>query len=278
MLQVRLAADVKGNPAGIGNPMVLLCQTFCQERIANWPGKWDVNDPAHVYVPHFRVSESEFPTYKTMGMHFYARPRGHLGFERLQVVHAPHSIGFCFRCLSTSAGSSDGTRLLDPSQNEVRFILVRWNFIKQRAFGLNIPQTLEDILWSLEPQFGNRRHSLPNPEPRVLREHFVMPSIRQRRESRLSRSTSRPPQGDEDWSPRYNVAPTQPVPVIRQNPKEPIREMSLMRWGLIPSWAKDPSVAAGMINARSETAATKPAFRDAMKSRKWVIPADGFYE
>jgi putative SOS response-associated peptidase YedK len=68
------------------------------------------------------------------------------------------------------------------------------------------------------------------------------------------------------------------VPVIRQNPKEPIREMSLMRWGLIPSWAKDPSVAAGMINARSETAATKPAFRDTMKSRKWVIPADGFYE
>jgi putative SOS response-associated peptidase YedK len=54
--------------------------------------------------------------------------------------------------------------------------------------------------------------------------------------------------------------------------------MSLMRWGLIPSWAKDPSVAAGMINARSETAATKPAFRDAMKSRRWVNPADGFYE
>jgi putative SOS response-associated peptidase YedK len=84
--------------------------------------------------------------------------------------------------------------------------------------------------------------------------------------------------GDEDWSPRYNVAPTQPVPVIRQNPKEPIREMLLMRWGLIPSWAKDPSVAAGMINGRSETAATKPAFRDAMKSRRCVIPADGFYE
>jgi putative SOS response-associated peptidase YedK len=84
--------------------------------------------------------------------------------------------------------------------------------------------------------------------------------------------------GDEDWSPRYNVAPTQPVPVIRQNPKEPIREMLLMRWGLIPSWAKDPSVAAGMINARSETAATKPAFRHAMKSRRCVISADGFYE
>jgi putative SOS response-associated peptidase YedK len=84
--------------------------------------------------------------------------------------------------------------------------------------------------------------------------------------------------GEEDWSPRYNLAPTQPVAVIRQNPKEPVRELSLMRWGLIPSWAKDPSVAAGMINARSETAATKPAFRDALKSRRCLIPADGFYE
>jgi putative SOS response-associated peptidase YedK len=84
--------------------------------------------------------------------------------------------------------------------------------------------------------------------------------------------------GEEDWAPRYNVAPTQSVPVIRQNPKEPIRVLSLMRWGLIPSWAKDSSAAARMINARAETAATKPAFRDAMKSRRCLIPADGFYE
>jgi putative SOS response-associated peptidase YedK len=84
--------------------------------------------------------------------------------------------------------------------------------------------------------------------------------------------------GEEDWAPRFNIAPTQSVPVIRQNPKEPIRELSLMRWGLIPSWAKDVSVAASMINARSETAATKPAFRDALKSRRCLIPADGFYE
>jgi putative SOS response-associated peptidase YedK len=83
---------------------------------------------------------------------------------------------------------------------------------------------------------------------------------------------------DEDWNPRYNIAPTQPVPVIGQHPKEPIRELSLMRWGLIPSWAKDPSVAARMINARSETAHTLPAFRDALKSRRCLIPADGFYE
>ena len=73
--------------------------------------------------------------------------------------------------------------------------------------------------------------------------------------------------GDEEWSPRYNIAPTQPILVIRQNPKEPVRELSLMRWGLIPSWAKDSSAAAKMINARSETAATKPAVGDALKSR-----------
>jgi putative SOS response-associated peptidase YedK len=86
------------------------------------------------------------------------------------------------------------------------------------------------------------------------------------------------PDWDDDWSPRYNVAPTQQVPVIRQHPKEPVRQISTMRWGLIPSWAKDASGAASMINARSETAATKPAFRDPLKFRRCLIPADGFYE
>jgi putative SOS response-associated peptidase YedK len=84
--------------------------------------------------------------------------------------------------------------------------------------------------------------------------------------------------GEEDWAPRFNIAPTQPIPVIRQNPREPVRELSIMRWGLIPSWAKDSSVATKMINARSETAATKPAFRDPLKFRRCLIPTDGFYE
>jgi len=84
--------------------------------------------------------------------------------------------------------------------------------------------------------------------------------------------------GDEDWSPRYNIAPTQPVPVIRQNSSEPRRELSLVRWGFIPSWAKDASGAAKLINARSETAAVKSSFCDALKSRRCLIPADGFYE
>jgi putative SOS response-associated peptidase YedK len=84
--------------------------------------------------------------------------------------------------------------------------------------------------------------------------------------------------GEENWDPRYNIAPTQPVPVIRQSPKEPVRQLSLMRWGLIPSWAKDPSGAAMMINARSETASIKPAYREPLRFRRCLIPADGFYE
>jgi len=57
--------------------------------------------------------------------------------------------------------------------------------------------------------------------------------------------------GEENWRLRYNIAPTQPVPIIRQHPKEPRRELSLVRWGLIPSWAKDAAGAAAMTNARS---------------------------
>ena len=83
---------------------------------------------------------------------------------------------------------------------------------------------------------------------------------------------------EHDWNPRYNIAPTQNVPIIRQNPEEPVREMSLVRWGLIPSWAKGSSAAARMINARSETAKIKPAFRDLLKTRRCLIPADAFYE
>ena len=79
-------------------------------------------------------------------------------------------------------------------------------------------------------------------------------------------------------SPRQSVAPTQFVPVIRRNPSTAGRELSQVRWGLVPSWAKDSSKAAAMINARSETAASKPAFYDALKFRRCLIPADGFYE
>jgi putative SOS response-associated peptidase YedK len=81
-----------------------------------------------------------------------------------------------------------------------------------------------------------------------------------------------------DWNARFNIAPTQSVPVIRQDAHAAIRRASFMRWGLIPSWAKDKSVGTGMINARAETAADKPAFKEALLSRRCLIPADGFYE
>jgi putative SOS response-associated peptidase YedK len=83
---------------------------------------------------------------------------------------------------------------------------------------------------------------------------------------------------DDDWQPRYNIAPTQSVPVIRQHPEQPKRLGSRMQWGLIPFWAKDPNIGFKMINARAETVATKPAFRESLRKRRCLIPADGFYE
>ena len=83
---------------------------------------------------------------------------------------------------------------------------------------------------------------------------------------------------DPAWSPRWNIAPTQQVATIRQHQTEPKRIFGLMRWGLIPYWAKDASIGTKTINAMSETAAEKPAFRDAMERRRCLIPADGFYE
>ena len=77
--------------------------------------------------------------------------------------------------------------------------------------------------------------------------------------------------------PRYNVAPTQTVAAVRVAHGE--RRLSMLRWGLVPSWARDPSIGSRLINARLETAATKPAFRAAWKARRrCLIPADGFYE
>jgi len=77
--------------------------------------------------------------------------------------------------------------------------------------------------------------------------------------------------------PRYNIAPTQMVPVVRLAAAGR-RELALLRWGLIPHWARDPSMGARLINARAETVAGKPAFRDAFAHRRCLVPADGFYE
>lgn len=82
--------------------------------------------------------------------------------------------------------------------------------------------------------------------------------------------------GQPNFPPRYNVAPTQPIPVVRLNDGQ--RQFLLMRWGLLPSWVKDPKTFTLLINARGESVCDKPAFRNAMKRRRCLIPADGFYE
>jgi putative SOS response-associated peptidase YedK len=81
-----------------------------------------------------------------------------------------------------------------------------------------------------------------------------------------------------DFAPRYNIAPAQPVAVVRTPPEGRGRELTHLHWGLIPSWAKDPAIGSRLINARAETVADRPAFRSALRYRRCLIPADGFYE
>lgn len=83
--------------------------------------------------------------------------------------------------------------------------------------------------------------------------------------------------GPPESTPRYNIAPSQPVSIIRQNATGQ-RELATVKWGLIPSWAKDPSIGHSLINARGETVAEKPSFRAAFKQRRCIVPASGFYE
>jgi putative SOS response-associated peptidase YedK len=99
------------------------------------------------------------------------------------------------------------------------------------------------------------RYTLTTP-PDVLARAFCVPSV--------------PP-----LPPRYNVAPTQPVLIVR---KAADREAELARWGLIPSWAADPSIGNRLINARAETVADKPSFRAAFRQRRCLVPATGLYE
>jgi putative SOS response-associated peptidase YedK len=92
-----------------------------------------------------------------------------------------------------------------------------------------------------------------------------------------------------DLRPRFNIAPTQLVPIVRNHPGRDLtiirqsagdggRELVAARWGLIPAWAKDPAIGNRMINARAESVAEKPAFRAAFRARRCVVPASGFYE
>ncbi len=79
------------------------------------------------------------------------------------------------------------------------------------------------------------------------------------------------------FPPRYNIAPTQPVGIVRRSAAGP-PEFHLVRWGLIPGWVRDPRKLSTLINARAETAAEKPSFRGALRHRRCLVPANGFYE
>lgn len=80
-----------------------------------------------------------------------------------------------------------------------------------------------------------------------------------------------------DYPPRYNVAPTQPVAIVRTG-ADGKRELALVRWGLIPGWVKQPDEFATLVNARAETAMEMPSFKNALKHRRCIVPADGYYE
>lgn len=81
-----------------------------------------------------------------------------------------------------------------------------------------------------------------------------------------------------DAKPRYNIAPSQLVACVRLRPNSSGREGVMLRWGLIPSWAKDPAIGIKLINARAETVAEKPSFRKSFRQRRCLVLADGFYE
>lgn len=95
--------------------------------------------------------------------------------------------------------------------------------------------------------------------PRSIQEHFHLPE-------------------QVELSPRYNIAPSQAIAVVRQLPGKSLRQLDMLRWGLIPHWARDMKIGYKMINARGETLAQKPSFRTGFKERRCLIAADGFYE
>lgn len=83
--------------------------------------------------------------------------------------------------------------------------------------------------------------------------------------------------GRPNLSPRWNAAPTQDVPVVRQG-EDGRPQLALLRWSLVPHWADDPAIGSRLINARAETVADKPSFRTAFRKRRALVPVDGFYE
>jgi putative SOS response-associated peptidase YedK len=103
------------------------------------------------------------------------------------------------------------------------------------------------------------RYTLTNPKPEAVQNTFELAKL------------------PEEMPARYNIAPSQPIAVVAEN-GEGERLLEIMKWGLIPSWSKDPKISNKLINARAEGINEKPSFRSAFKSRRCLIVADGFYE
>jgi len=103
------------------------------------------------------------------------------------------------------------------------------------------------------------RFALTEPDPAAIAEQFSVHHV-------------------PELAPRYNIAPTQPVATVVREPEHGLNEIAVMRWGLIPAWAKDPSIGSRLINARGETVHEKPSFRAALRRRRCLVLADGFYE
>ena len=120
VLAIIRTPHAKSDPARIGNPGMLLNQTFCQKRITYRAGERDIHDAARMDVRNFCVSESEFPTSKTMWMNRYFRPRGEFCFELLQKVHPSQLQRLYFRCLKTTARFNKTRSAFHPSL-ELRF-------------------------------------------------------------------------------------------------------------------------------------------------------------
>ena len=112
--------------------------------------------------------------------------------------------------------------------------------------------------------------------PRRLAADHVR-TVRTAQPSGRDRARVRPRVDRRPCTPRYNIAPMTEVPIVRVN-AEGQRELVRMRWGLVPRWAKDPSIGARMINARGETIADKPSFQMPYRRHRCLLPADGFYE
>src|SRR5271155_3866052 len=87
-----------------------------------------------------------------------------------------------------------------------------------------------------------------------------------------------PARPSPNFAPSWNVAPTDPMPVVRFDAKDAERSLDVMRWGLVPLWAKDIKVGFANINAKAEGVENKPAFREAFRQRRCLVPVDSFYE